>query len=115
MSLWVKVFLNILYAIITLLLVILLWNNTAILIVFLLMVGVGMYFISPTPISLAIYIISFVIGPLAESAAIYSGIWTYTNPVIIGLPLWLPFAWANCGLCIKNTVDLSQEILTIHK
>lgn len=47
-----------------------------------------------------LFLIILISGPLAESLPIYYGAWTYSNPVILGLPIWLPFVWGNAGLFI---------------
>lgn len=49
-----------------------------------------------------IYLYVFILGPLAEAFAIYFGAWTYSNPVIIGIPLYLPFVWGSAGVFISN-------------
>lgn len=52
------------------------------------------------------YIIFFILvvisGPIAEAIAIYFGAWTYTTPLLIGIPAWLPFVWGNAGLYIAR-------------
>jgi hypothetical protein len=56
------------------------------------------------------YIAIFVSGPLAESIGIHFGAWTYSHPVFIGIPLWLPFVWGNAGLYVlrlKSLIDVS--------
>lgn len=45
-------------------------------------------------------------GPIAEAIAIYAGVWTYTTPWYIGIPLWLPLAWGNAGLYIMRLKSL---------
>lgn len=52
-----------------------------------------------------LYIAIFFIGPLFEAIAIFFGAWEYSLPNIVGIPIWLPFAWASFGVFIKR-IDL---------
>lgn len=74
-----------------------------------------MYFLSPSRSSVVVYLVALVFGPLAESIAMHSGAWSYASPVVLGFPLWLPFVWANTGLFIKNTADLSDKLFFANK
>ena len=56
---------------------------------------------------LLFYFITFVLGPVGESVAIYRGAWEYTKPLYL-IPLWLPFLWGICALFLKN---ISETIL----
>lgn len=39
-------------------------------------------------------------GSLGELILIYLGIWSYTNPTLLNIPLWLPLAWAHVGIIL---------------
>jgi Protein of unknown function (DUF2878) len=41
-------------------------------------------------------------GPAAEAAIHALGAFDYTEPDLLGLPLWLPALWANGGLAIRR-------------
>jgi Protein of unknown function (DUF2878) len=41
-------------------------------------------------------------GPAAEAAIHALGAFDYTEPDLLGLPLWLPLLWANGGLAIRR-------------
>jgi len=43
-----------------------------------------------------------VAGPAAEAAIHAAGAFGYTEPDVLGLPLWLPALWANGGLAIRR-------------
>lgn len=46
----------------------------------------------------------FLIGlgmSILEGICIHRGIWAYTKPFIGGVPLWLPFAWANVCVFVR--------------
>lgn len=47
-----------------------------------------------------IYFLGFFCGPTTEIVAIYAGAWHYTQPLFLGIPLWLPFLWGVAALCI---------------
>ncbi len=112
---WLKAAVNILLATLTLVLVAILWQQTIILVLLLMAIGMAMYFVSPTRSSIVVYLVSFVCGPLAEAIAMQAGAWSYASPAILGFPLWLPFVWANCSLFIKNTADLSSVLFFTGK
>lgn len=47
-----------------------------------------------------IYVISAVFGPVGEIVAIYFGVWSYSNPTLLGIPIWLPFLWGMAGMLL---------------
>lgn len=51
------------------------------------------------------YLLVLISGPVAEAIAIYFGAWTYTNPIFMGVPIWLFFVWGNAGLYIVQLKD----------
>ena len=60
-----------------------------------------------TKSDLLFYFVTFVLGPLGESVAVYLGAWKYSKPLFV-IPLWLPFLWGICALFMKN---LSETLL----
>ncbi|MBU1111411.1 MAG: hypothetical protein ABIG93_02335 [archaeon] len=56
------------------------------------------------------YIAGFVIGPTAEIIAASFGVWTYANPSILNIPIWLPFAW---GLAAIMILRIAQTVITV--
>jgi len=56
------------------------------------------------------YLAGFVIGPSAEIAATYFGVWTYANPTLLNIPIWLPFAW---GLAAVMILRIGQTVITV--
>lgn len=78
------------------------WRNTLWLTLILIIISVAMIAIGKSKEDLFLYIICFFIGPLSEAIAISFGIWAYTSPDIIGVPLWLTFVWGNAGVFIKR-------------
>jgi len=53
---------------------------------------------------LVFYAITFFLGPIGESVAIYLGAWQYSRPFYF-IPAWLPFLWGICALFLKNISD----------
>jgi hypothetical protein len=60
---------------------------------------------------LLFYFVTFVLGPIGESMAIYLGAWEYSRPIYL-IPSWLPFLWGICALFLKN---ISETILKSKK
>jgi hypothetical protein len=53
---------------------------------------------------LLFYSITFILGPVGESVAVYFGAWKYSKPFFL-IPLWLPFLWGICALFMKNITE----------
>jgi hypothetical protein len=64
-----------------------------------------------TKSDLLFYFITFVLGPLGESVAVYRGAWEYSSPLYL-IPSWLPFLWGICALFLKN---ISETLLKSRK
>jgi hypothetical protein len=64
-----------------------------------------------TKSDLLFYFMTFILGPIGESVAIYLGAWEYSKPFYL-IPSWLPFLWGICALFLKN---ISETILKIGK
>lgn len=58
------------------------------------------------------YLTGLIVGPVAEIVATYFGAWTYANPTILNIPIWLPFAW---GLATVMIIRIAQTIIKIAK
>src|SRR3989338_4959757 len=52
---------------------------------------------------ITIFIVSSILGPIAEIVAIRFGVWSYSNPVFLGIPPWLPIAWGEASLFSYKT------------
>nr|AQS34583.1 hypothetical protein [uncultured archaeon] len=51
------------------------------------------------------FLVGAVIGTIAEIICINEGVWQYSNPSFIGIPIWLPFAWGLATILIKRTAE----------
>ncbi|NMJ77346.1 hypothetical protein GLU64_02965 [Nanohaloarchaea archaeon] len=56
------------------------------------------------------YSTGFVGGPLAEIICIYFGAWSYSSPDLLGIPLWLPFAWGKVTLIMGRSDVISEQL-----
>jgi hypothetical protein len=61
-----------------------------------------------TKSDLCFYFVAFILGPIAEVAAIYSGTWTYSKSFFL-IPIWLPFGWGIASLIIKKISETLVE------
>ena len=50
----------------------------------------------------AFALVAAIAGPAGEAAIHAIGAFDYTEPDVLGLPLWLPLLWANGGLAIRR-------------
>lgn len=79
--------------------------------VLLIIIGILMLTIDFSFRNLIFYFAVLISGPIAEAVVIHFGMWTYTNPAIIGVPIWLFFVWGNAGLYI---VRLKEFIFSFN-
>lgn len=88
--------------IIAVILIIIFYSNNLILtllIIFLSFIALKIYFRKS---DIYFYVIAAILGPIGEILAIRYGVWRYTNPTFLGIPLWLPFAWGAVVVLIRN-------------
>ncbi len=56
------------------------------------------------------FVIGAIGGPIAEVVAINFGAWQYSNPTILGIPIWLPLAWGFAAVMIKRFAEIFVKI-----
>jgi hypothetical protein len=44
------------------------------------------------------FLVIAVLGSVAEAVFVHFGVWRYTNPTLLGVPLWFPLAFGTTGL-----------------
>ncbi len=49
-------------------------------------------------LDVSFFLIIAVFGSLAEAVFVHFGVWRYTNPTLLGVPAWFPFAFGVTGL-----------------
>ena len=59
----------------------------------------------------AIYAIGGVLGPTAEILGVRAGAWRYTAPHFLGIPVWLPFAWALVSVLTVTIAATAAEAM----
>ena len=84
-----------------------LWHEPVILTICYIALSIAVLMKWHTKSDLLFYFITFSLGPLGESVAIYLGAWEYSRPLYL-IPSWLPFLWGICALFLKN---ISETIL----
>ena len=55
------------------------------------------------------FVIAAIAGTIAEAVAIKFGAWHYSNPTVLGVPIWLPLLWGSAVVFIKR---FSETVLT---
>jgi uncharacterized protein DUF2878 len=76
-------------------------NAALFLIALVVLLAVRLRFVS-TRGDLGFALTAAVAGPVVEAAIHAVGAFDYTEPDVLGLPLWLPGLWANGGLAIRR-------------
>lgn len=84
----------------------LLWQHPVVLTLILLILSVAMLAVRGSYRIFSVWVIGFIFGPIAEVIAMETGAWTYAEPHLYTIPIWLPFLWANAALFIVNTEKL---------
>lgn len=59
-------------------------------------------------------IVGAIIGPFGEIIAIYFGVWQYSNPTFLGIPIWLPVLWFLAIMFIKRITETIKHMLKIR-
>jgi len=50
-------------------------------------------------------ILGGILPTFGEMLAVHKGVWNYSNPNILGVPLWLPLAWGLASFSINRFVN----------
>ena len=56
------------------------------------------------------FIVGAIVGPIGEIVAISFGVWQYTNPSFLGIPIWLPLVWGLAVVLIKRVAEIFVKI-----
>ncbi|WP_135605010.1 hypothetical protein [Methanococcoides sp. NM1] len=76
------------------------WKNNLLLTFLILSIyGIRQYFWSAKGDNI-IYISGILLGCTAEFIGTHLGVWTYSAPLFLNIPLWLPFAWGLVSVII---------------
>jgi hypothetical protein len=88
---------SLLFVAFTAICVMFLWESS-ILVLVLIAIAFIKHRILPIKIELPFFIISGILGTVAESFVINKGAWSYAIIGWINFPLWLPFLWGLAGI-----------------
>ena len=105
-----KISISSLLAIGSLLSVAFFWRNNVLLTVMLIIISITSLLVWKKKKYLILYLIAGMFGALAESFAIYYGAWTYSNPSMFNIPVWLPFLWGEASLFIVSLLFEIEEL-----
>lgn len=83
-------------------LAVLCWRNNLLLTAILIFAYGLRYYFWPNREDHVLYVGGAVLGPTAEIIATKVGIWQYTIPTFLNIPLWLPFAWGFAAVLIMR-------------
>lgn|SRR3989338_5971335 len=56
------------------------------------------------------YFIGFILGPIYDITLVPAGIWTYGNPTLFSVPIWLPLTY---GLSLVSILKISRSTYKI--
>ena len=59
-----------------------------------------------------LYLVGFLLGPIYDIILIPTGIWSYGNATIFGIPLWLPLAY---GISTVAIVKIGRSVAELAK
>lgn len=77
--------------------VVIYWRQPATAFVLLLAISIALNIVTRWRL-INMYIITAILGCLAEIVCIKSGAWYYGNPQFLGIPYWLPLVWGNASV-----------------
>ena len=109
-----KIIVYSLLAFLSLIMTSLLWSNTFLLTIVLLLIAIIMISIGNKKRDLILFVLGGFFGVIAEAIAIANGAWTYTKSDFMGIPLWLFFLWGMAALYLSKIYKGICEYL-IHE
>lgn len=86
--------------VIALLLAVMFWKNNILLTSLLVLLYVSRQYQWSAKGDNIIYISGILLGCTAEFIGTSLGVWTYSAPLFLNIPLWLPFAWGLVSVII---------------
>lgn len=54
---------------------------------------------------IATFLAGAAVGSVAEIIAVKAGAWSYANPTLLGVPLWLPLLWGGAVMFVRKFAD----------
>ena len=59
-----------------------------------------------------VYFASFILGPILDIILIPRGVWSWGNPSLFGIPLWLPLSY---GILTVTSIKIGKSIAKLLK
>ena len=84
--------------------IVLLWRNNLLLLVVLLVEGLAALGLWHERYDLCFFLVTAVLGSLAEAVFVRFGVWRYANPTLLGIPLWFPISFGTAALIGERLV-----------
>lgn len=86
-----------------------LWKNNLVVLMLMLLVWLFALKFWHSREDIIFFLAAAFFGPLGEIVAIHFGVWAYANPSMLGIPVWLPFAWGYVGMLIRRlSITISE-------
>jgi len=93
------------FAVISLASVAAMWGSSLMVFAVLLVMAVLMLSIERSKEEVKTFLLCSVCGSIAEYIAISLGAWTYKNPDIFNIPIWLPLLWGIASVFIVRVYN----------
>lgn len=87
-----------------------LWQQPLLVFAGVVLVAAGILALYRNPVLYAVFVVVGVVGAAAEAVAIHHSAWTYTQPQLLGIPLWLPVLWGVAGVTV---VRIERKLATL--
>lgn len=111
MKLPTEIIKTILFPILTLSSVIILWNFNYLLTLVLFLIAVLWLYFNYEKNYILTFVICSLLGAFAEVVAIQFGVWQYSNPSFLGVPIWLFPLWGLASLTMMSINSTIRELI----
>jgi len=112
---WKSLLFNLVFAFLTMLFVILFYEHILLASIFIGVLGVVGLIKWKSKLTLSIFILTAILGTLAEMYTVSKGVWSYAVADLINVPSWLFFVWGNAGAFIYQTTLGIKRLGTVIK
>lgn len=58
-----------------------------------------------------LFIVAAILGSFGEITAVSAGVWSYSYPYFLGIPLWLPFLWGAVAVLMKRSATTFEKLI----
>lgn len=89
-----------------------LWQNNSVLTLSLLVISIFILLFWTSKEEKILYLIGFVLVPIYDLILVPTGIWSYGNPTIFRVPLWLPLLY---GILTVTAIKIGRNLAKIFK